>query len=196
MKRKYAVARGFTFLEILVVVAILMILAYQIVPRTGRLGIGRGEIGEDGKPYEGRLGRAKLQMTEIGKALYFYKLDNGHFPTTEQGLLALVEEPSSAPRPGKWKQYLDRLPVDPWKESFIYRCPRIRYEKYAGGYLRISRETCDPSPLSEMKSRSLARYRITDEEMYSTFSLTCEVPESKESTQHDMTIDEVNNKPE
>ncbi|MGV8120527.1 MAG: type II secretion system major pseudopilin GspG [Candidatus Xenobiia bacterium LiM19] len=191
MKGKYAVARGFTFLEILVVVAILMILAGLIIPRY-RIGMGIGEIGEDGKPYEGRLGWAKIQMTEMGKALQLYKLDSHHFPTTEQGLLALVEEPSSAPRPGKWKQYLDRLPVDPWKESFIYRCPRIRYEKYAGGYLRISRETCDPSPLSEMKSRSLARYRITDEELYSTYSLTCKGADGTEGTQDDKTIDEVN----
>lgn len=191
MRGKYAVVRGFTVLEILVVVAILMILAGLIIPRH-RIGMGRGEIGEDGKPYEGRLGRAKILLTEMGKSLHLYKLDNGHFPTTEQGLLALVEEPSSAPRPRKWKQYLDGLPEDPWDESFIYRCPRIRYEKCEGRYLRISREACDPSPLSEMKARSLAQYLITNEELYSTYSLTCTGQDSAEGSKDDITVDEVN----
>jgi len=192
VKGKYAVARGFTFLEILVVVAILAILIHIYDIKPPRLGMGRGEIGEDGKPYEGRLGRAKIQLTEMGKALHLYKLDNGHFPTTEQGLLALVEEPSSAPRPRKWKQYLDGLPEDPWDESFIYRCPRIRYEKCEGRYLRISREACDPSPLSEMKARSLAQYLVTDEELYSTYSLTCTGPDCAEGSKDDITVDEVN----
>lgn len=192
MKRKNSAPGGFTILEILVVIAILIILAYQIAPRSiPRLGIGRGEIGEDGKPYEGRLGKAKIQMTEMGKSLHLYKLDNGKFPTTEQGLPALVEESSSAPRPRKWKQYLDKLPVDPWANHFIYRCPRIRYEKSSSEYLRISREICDPSPLSEMKTSSLSKYLITDEELYSTFSLTCTGADGIESSQDDITVNEV-----
>jgi len=103
--------RGFTFLEIMVVVAILAILAGLIIPRF----VGRAE--------EARKTKAVVQMKEIMKALELYKLDNGRYPSTEQGLLALVEEPTSEPRPKKWKQYMDKLPVDPWKNSFIYLCP-------------------------------------------------------------------------
>ncbi|MHC9538638.1 MAG: type II secretion system protein GspG [Vulcanimicrobiota bacterium] len=191
MRGKCAVARGFTFLEIIVVIAILAILIHIYDIKPPRLGMGRGEIGEDGKPFGGGLDRAKIQLIEMEKALHLYLLDNGHYPTTEQGLLALVEEPSSAPRLGKWKQYLDMPQIDPWKEALIYRCPRIRYEKYEGGYLRISREACDPSPISEMKARSLAKYLITDEELYSTYSLICTGPDCAEGSKDDITIDEV-----
>jgi general secretion pathway protein G len=104
-------ARGFTFLEIMVVVAILAILAGLIIPRF----VGRAE--------EARKTKAIVQMKEIMKALELYKLDNGKYPTTEQGLLALVEEPTGEPKPRKWRQYLDKIPVDPWKGNFVYLCP-------------------------------------------------------------------------
>ncbi|MDQ7824192.1 MAG: type II secretion system major pseudopilin GspG [Candidatus Eremiobacteraeota bacterium] len=103
--------RGFTFLEIMVVVAILAILAGLIIPRF----VGRAE--------EARRTKAIVQMREIMKALELYKLDNGNYPTTEQGLIALVEQPTSEPLPKKWRQYVDKVPVDPWKNNFIYVCP-------------------------------------------------------------------------
>lgn len=103
--------RGFTFIEIMVVVVILAILAGLIIPRF----VGRAE--------EARKTKAVVQMREIMKALELYKLDNGKYPTTEQGLIALVEEPTSEPLPKKWKQYLDKVPLDPWKNEYIYLCP-------------------------------------------------------------------------
>jgi len=103
--------RGFTFLEIMVVVAILAILAGLIIPRF----VGRAE--------EARKTKALVQMREVMKALELYKLDNGQYPTTEQGLAALVEQPTSEPMPRKWKKYLEKVPSDPWKNQFIYICP-------------------------------------------------------------------------
>lgn len=120
--------RGFTFLEIMVVVAILAILAGLIIPRF----VGRAE--------EARKTKAVVQMRELMKALELYKLDNGRYPTTEQGLLALVEEPTSEPKPKKWRQYLDKIPLDPWKNSFVYLCPgsdhgeKFDKEKMEGKY--------------------------------------------------------------
>jgi general secretion pathway protein G len=108
--RRYRV-RGFTFLEIMVVVAILAILAGLIIPRF----VGRAE--------EARKTKAVVQMREIMKALELYKLDNGQYPTTEQGLVALVEEPLSEPKAKKWRKYMDKIPVDPWKNNFVYICP-------------------------------------------------------------------------
>ncbi|MHC9541735.1 MAG: type II secretion system major pseudopilin GspG [Vulcanimicrobiota bacterium] len=108
---KHRKMRGFTFLEIMVVVAILAILAGLIIPRF----VGRAE--------EARKTKGILQMKEIMKSLELYKLDNGKYPTTEQGLLALVEQPTSEPVPKKWKQYMDKVPLDPWKNNFIYICP-------------------------------------------------------------------------
>lgn len=103
--------RGFTFLEIMVVVVILAILAGLIIPRF----VGRAE--------EARKTKAVVQMREIMKALELYKLDNGYYPTTEQGLIALVEEPTAEPKPRKWKQYMDKIPQDPWKNDWVYLCP-------------------------------------------------------------------------
>ncbi len=142
VKRHNEGAGGFTFLEIIVVVVILMILAGWIIPRN-RIGVGRGEIMEDGSRYEGRATKVKIQMEEIAKALHLYKLDSGFYPTTEQGLLALVEEPSKAPRPRRWRQYLDNVPYDPWAYLYLYKCPDIMHNKNAAGYLRVNAEIYD-----------------------------------------------------
>lgn len=111
MKNKRATNRGFTFIEVMVVVAILAILATLIIPRlTGRV-------------EEAKKTKAVLQIKSIMQALELYKLDNGFYPTTEQGLLALVEKPASEPLPMKWKKYMDKIPRDPWKREFIYISP-------------------------------------------------------------------------
>ncbi|MHC9543305.1 MAG: type II secretion system major pseudopilin GspG [Vulcanimicrobiota bacterium] len=187
MKRRNEGADGFTFLEIIVVVVILLILAGRIVPRsTTRLGVGIGEIGEDGIRYEGKKTRAKLQMEEMAKSLCLYKLDNGVYPTTEQGLLALVEEPVDKPRPRKWKQYLDKVPYDPWSEPYLYKCPGTDREKNAAGYFRTKKEIYDPSPLSDMKTGSLAPHLRTDAEIYDNFVLTCTGADGVEGSQDDI----------
>src|ERR1041384_227403 len=94
--------RGFSLIEIMVVVVILGILASIVVPKIM------------GRPDEARKVKARQDVLAIQNALDLYKLDNGTYPSTDQGLVALVEKPSSSPTPNNWKQYLKSLPKDPW----------------------------------------------------------------------------------
>ena len=105
--------RGFTFIEIMVVVAILAILAALVVPRI----MGRTD--------DAKRTAAKVQIRTIEGALQLYKLDNGVYPTTEQGLKALVEKPSVGIVPKKWKLggYIQKLPEDPWGNPYKYFSP-------------------------------------------------------------------------
>jgi general secretion pathway protein G len=105
--------RGFTFIEIMVVVAILAILAALVVPRI----MGRTD--------DAKRTAAKVQIRNIEGALQLYKLDNGIYPTTEQGLKALVEKPSVGVVPKKWKLggYIQKLPEDPWGNPYKYFSP-------------------------------------------------------------------------
>lgn len=109
-------SRGFTLVEIMVVVVILGILAVLIVPRV----VGRTD--------EARAVAAKQDVATLMQALRLYRLDNGRYPTNEQGLAALVEKPSREPVPGNWKQYLDKLPKDPWGNVYQYLQPGVRGE--------------------------------------------------------------------
>src|SRR5487761_2080838 len=99
---------GFTLIEVMVVVVILGILASIIVPKIMD------------KPDEARIVKAKQDIRAIQSALEMYKLDNYVYPTTDQGLTALVQKPSTDPVPPHWKQYLDRLPIDPWDHPYQY----------------------------------------------------------------------------
>jgi general secretion pathway protein G len=109
-------ARGFTLVEIMVVVVILGILAVLVVPRV----VGRTD--------EARITAARHDIAAIMQALKLYRLDNGRYPTTEQGLAALVTRPQSQPAPSNWKQYLDRVPKDPWGNAYQYLNPGVRGE--------------------------------------------------------------------
>lgn len=104
---------GFTFIEIMVVVAILAILAALVVPRI----MGRTD--------DAKRTAAKVQIRNIEGALQLYKLDNGVYPSSEQGLKALIEKPSVGVVPKKWKVggYLPKLPEDPWGNSYKYVSP-------------------------------------------------------------------------
>ncbi len=108
--------RGFTFIEIMVVVAILAILAALVVPRI----MGRTD--------DAKRTAAKVQIRNIEGALQLYKLDNGVYPSTEQGLKALIEKPAVGVVPKKWKTggYLPNLPEDPWGNSYKYLSPSKR----------------------------------------------------------------------
>ena len=105
--------RGFTFIEIMVVVAILAILAALVVPRI----MGRTD--------DAKRTAVKVQIRNIEGALQLYKLDNGVYPSSEQGLRALVEKPSVGVIPKKWKLggYLPKLPEDSWGNPYKYLSP-------------------------------------------------------------------------
>ena len=109
---------AFTLIEILVVVAILGILAAIIVPRVMD------------RPDEAKRVAAKADVAAIVQALKLYRLDNGFYPATDQGLAALVQRPASAPVPNNWKQggYLERLPRDPWGSDYQYLFPGVKGE--------------------------------------------------------------------
>lgn len=101
---------GLTLIEILVVLAIIAVMAYLIVPNV----IGR--------PDQARATVAKTDLRTISAALKMYRLDNGDYPTTQQGLAALAKKPDSAPVPANWSPsgYLDQVPSDPWGKPYAY----------------------------------------------------------------------------
>lgn len=103
--------RGFSLIEIMVVVIILGILASLVVPKI----ISR--------PDDARAVKAKHDILGIQNALDLYRLDNGVYPSTDQGLHALVKEPQSRPKPQHWKPYLKSLPKDPWGRDYLYLNP-------------------------------------------------------------------------
>ena len=106
---------GFSLLELMVVVVIMSILALVIVPRI----IDR--------PDQARVARVKADIATLESAINLYKLDNLRFPTTEQGLPALVTAPVSEPVPRNFASggYIDRLPKDPWGADYQYLSPGV-----------------------------------------------------------------------
>lgn len=116
---------GFTLIEVMIVVVILGILASIIVPKIM------------GRPDEARAARAKQDIRAIGAALDLYRLDNFSYPTTEQGLEALITKPSGLPEGANWKKggYLDSFPNDPWDKPYAYIYPGAHgdYDLYSLG---------------------------------------------------------------
>ena len=114
-KNNYSKQAGFTLIELMVVIIILGVLAGMIIPRVM------------GRPDEARQAKAKIQIESFESALKLYKLDNGGYPTTEQGLKALVEAPAAGNLPKNWRQggYLEKgkVPKDPWGNDFVYVSP-------------------------------------------------------------------------
>ena len=113
---KHQAQRGFTLIEILVVVSILAILGALVVPKIMD------------RPNDARVVAAKQDITAITAALKLYKLDNGRYPSTEQGLKALVEKPSGNPVPNNWKAggYLEKMPKDPWGNDYLFLNPGVK----------------------------------------------------------------------
>lgn len=110
--------KGFSLIEVLVVVVIISILAAVVVPRIMD------------EPDRARVVRAEQDIRALVTALNLYRLDNASYPSTEQGLDALVERPSGNPEPRNWKAggYLDQLPLDPWGREYQYLHPGIHGE--------------------------------------------------------------------
>jgi general secretion pathway protein G len=110
--------RAFTLIEVMVVVAILAVLAALIVPRVMS------------RPDEARVVAARQDIASVLQALKLYRLDNLRYPTTEQGIAALVTRPTVPPAPPNWKPggYLERLPRDPWGHPYQYLNPGLHGE--------------------------------------------------------------------
>ena len=114
--------RGFTLIELMVVVVILGILAGLIIPKIM------------GRPEEAKRLKARMQIEQLEQALKLYYLDSGEYPTTEQGLNALVEKPATEPVPKRWKEggYLEKkkIPADPWGNPFVYVSPGVHSKDF------------------------------------------------------------------
>lgn len=107
--------KGFTLIEIMVVIIILGILASTVALKLS------------GQTEEARRTQARVQVGTFETALELYKLDNGSYPSTEQGLQALMTQPTVGKLPRKWRDggYIDKLPKDPWRFEYIYLSPGI-----------------------------------------------------------------------
>ena len=138
--------RGLTLIELMVVILILGILAAIVVPRI----MGREE--------EARHVKAKMDISGMETALKLYKLDNGSYPSTEQGLEALIEAPTIGQLPRKWRTggYLDkaRVPKDPWGYDYIYLSPGVH------GDFDLTSYGADGEPEGEGKNEDINNWEL------------------------------------
>lgn len=138
--------QGFTLIELMVVIIILGILAMWVAPKIMS------------RPGEARQVKARLDIQNLETALKLYKLDNTAYPSTEQGLQALVELPETGTIPKKWKKggYLekDRVPKDPWGNDFIYLSPGLQ------GDFDIISYGADGAPGGEDENKDVNNWEI------------------------------------
>jgi general secretion pathway protein G len=120
MKCNYRNSRGFTLIEIMVVVVILGVLAAIVIPKFLD------------RPDQARVTKTKIDMKSLEEALGMFKLDNGFFPSTEQGLDALGTKPDTGRTPGKYAAggYLKKVPLDPWNSPYVYLSPGLHNKDF------------------------------------------------------------------
>ena len=133
--------RGFTLIELMVVLLIIGVLAALIVPSV----LERAD--------DARVTAAKTDVTNLMQALKLYRLDNQRYPTAEQGLQALLNKPTVAPVPNNWKNYLDQLPKDPWGNPYVYLNPGIK------GEVDVMSYGADGQPGGEGKNADLGSWQ-------------------------------------
>jgi general secretion pathway protein G len=109
-------SKGFTLIEVMIVIVILGVLAALIVPKVMS------------RPDEARIVAARQDIATLMQSLKLYRLDNRRYPTSEQGLAALVKKPEVDPMPTNWKSYVERLPLDPWGNPYQYLNPGLNGE--------------------------------------------------------------------
>ena len=113
---RHATQRGFTLIELMVVLVIIGVLAALIVPNV----LDRAD--------DARVTAAKTDIGNLMQALKLYKLDNQRFPSAEQGLQALLAKPTTGAVPANWRPYVEKLPNDPWGRPYVYMTPGVKGE--------------------------------------------------------------------
>lgn len=137
-------SRGFTLIEVMIVVVILGILAAIVVPNVMD------------RPDTARVAAARQDIAQITQALKLYRLDNQSYPGTDQGLQALVVKPTTNPVPGNWKSggYISRLPKDPWGTDYQYLNPGVK------GEIDVFSLGADKAPGGEGNSADIGNWNL------------------------------------
>ncbi len=134
--------RGFTLIELMVVLVIIGVLAALVVPNV----LDRAD--------DARVSAARTDVNNLVQALRLYRLDNQRYPSTEQGLQALVQRPTAEPLAPNWRPYLDRLPRDPWGRPYVYANPGER-----GGEIDVLSWGADGKPGGEGRSADVGNWQ-------------------------------------